>query len=137
MTIITPARFPNKSGNSNLLLGTKYCNTSSKIDKNIKYKLKILNWLFFLKVKKPITERTMYAYKWFVEMIKSGVIWGCKLKSLAVPIVLNIGDEEDFKGIVDLVKNVAIVWHEENYGSTFDVIYIPEDLKAEAEKLRG
>ena len=60
-----------------------------------------------------------------------------KLKSLAVPIVLNIGDEEDFKGIVDLVKNVAIVWHEENYGSTFDVIDIPEDLKAEAEKLRG
>ena len=36
-----------------------------------------------------------------------------KLKSLAVPIVLNIGDEEDFKGIVDLVKNKAIVWHEE------------------------
>ncbi len=60
-----------------------------------------------------------------------------KLKSLAVPIVLNIGDEEDFKGIVDLVKNVAIVWHEENYGSTFDVIDIPENLKAESEKLRG
>jgi elongation factor G len=60
-----------------------------------------------------------------------------KLKSLAVPIVLNIGDEEDFKGIVDLVKNVAIVWHEENYGSTWDVIDIPENLKAEAKKLRG
>ena len=60
-----------------------------------------------------------------------------KLQSLAVPIVLNIGDEEDFKGIVDLVKNVAIVWHEENYGSTWDVIDIPENLKAEAEKLRG
>ena len=60
-----------------------------------------------------------------------------KLKSLAVPIVLNIGDEEDFKGIVDLVKNVGIVWHEENYGSTFDVIDIPENLKVEAEKLRG
>jgi len=60
-----------------------------------------------------------------------------KLKSLAVPIVLNIGDEEDFKGIVDLVKNVAIVWHEDNYGSTFDVIDIPENLKVESEKLRG
>ena len=60
-----------------------------------------------------------------------------KLKSLAVPIVLNIGDEEDFEGIVDLVKNVAIVWHEDNYGSTWDVIDIPENLKAEAEKLRG
>ena len=60
-----------------------------------------------------------------------------KLKSLAVPIVLNIGDEEDFKGVVDLVKNVAIVWHEENYGSTWDVIDIPENLKAETKKLRG
>ena len=60
-----------------------------------------------------------------------------KLKSLAVPIVLNIGDEEDFKGIVDLVKNVAIVWHEENYGSTWDIIDIPENLKAETKKLRG
>ena len=60
-----------------------------------------------------------------------------KLQSLAVPIVLNIGDEEDFKGIVDLVRNVGIVWHEENYGSTFDIIDIPENLKAESKKLRG
>ncbi|MEC8403090.1 MAG: elongation factor G [Bacteroidota bacterium] len=59
------------------------------------------------------------------------------LKSNAVPIVLNIGDEEDFKGIVDLVKNRAIVWHDDNFGSTFDVIDIPEDLKDEAESLRG
>ena len=59
------------------------------------------------------------------------------LKSNAVPIVLNIGDEEDFKGIVDLVKNRAIVWHEENFGSTFDVVDIPDNLKDEAEKLRG
>ena len=60
-----------------------------------------------------------------------------KLGSKAVPIVLNIGDEEDFKGIVDLVKNVGIVWHDDNYGSTFDIIDIPEDLKDEAKKLRG
>ena len=59
------------------------------------------------------------------------------LKSNAVPIVLNIGDEEDFRGIVDLVKNRAIVWHDDNYGSTFDVIDIPEDLKEETEALRG
>ena len=37
MTIITPARFPNKSENSKLLLGTKYCKTSSATDKNIKW----------------------------------------------------------------------------------------------------
>ena len=59
------------------------------------------------------------------------------LKSNAVPVVLNIGDEEDFKGIVDLVKNRAIVWHDDNFGSTFDVIDIPEELKGEAETLRG
>ena len=59
------------------------------------------------------------------------------LKSNAVPIVLNIGDEEDFKGIIDLVKNRAIVWHDDEFGSTFDVVDIPEDLKYEAETLRG
>ena len=40
MAIITPAIFPNKSENSKLLLGIKYCNTSSTMDKNIKYILK-------------------------------------------------------------------------------------------------
>ncbi|MGB0973954.1 MAG: elongation factor G [Flavobacteriaceae bacterium] len=59
------------------------------------------------------------------------------LKSNAVPIVLNIGDEMDFKGIVDLVKNRAIVWHDDNYGSTFDVVEIPDELKEEARELRG
>jgi elongation factor G len=59
------------------------------------------------------------------------------LGSNAVPIVLNIGDEEDFKGIVDLVKNRAIIWHEEGMGATFDVVDIPEELKEEAKILRG
>ena len=59
------------------------------------------------------------------------------LKSNAVPIVLNIGDEEDFRGIVDLVKNRAIVWHDETQGATFDVIEIPEDMKEEARKYRA
>ncbi|RFN58671.1 elongation factor G [Marixanthomonas ophiurae] len=59
------------------------------------------------------------------------------LKSNAVPIVLNIGEEGDFKGIIDLVKNRAVVWHDETQGSTFDVIEIPEELKAEARKYRA
>ena len=59
------------------------------------------------------------------------------LGSNAVPIVLNIGDEADFKGIVDLVKNRAVIWHDESFGSTFDVVEIPEELKAEAKVLRG
>ncbi len=59
------------------------------------------------------------------------------LGSNAVPIVLNIGDEENFKGIVDLVKNRAVVWHEDSMGATFDIVDIPEDLKEEAHMLRG
>ena len=59
------------------------------------------------------------------------------LKSNAVPIVLNIGDEDEFKGIIDLVKNRAIVWHDQTQGATFDIIEIPEDLKEEARKYRA
>ena len=59
------------------------------------------------------------------------------LKSNAVPIVLPIGEEENFRGIVDLVKNQAIVWHEEKMGSTFDVIEIPDDMKAEVDEYRS
>jgi elongation factor G len=59
------------------------------------------------------------------------------LGSNAVPIVLNIGDEENFKGIVDLVKNRAIIWHEAGMGATFDVVDIPEELKEEAKLLRA
>jgi len=59
------------------------------------------------------------------------------LKSNAVPIVLPIGEEENFRGIVDLVKNQAIVWHEEKMGSTFDVIEIPDDMKEEVDEYRS
>ena len=59
------------------------------------------------------------------------------LGSNAVPIVLPIGDEADFRGVVDLVKNRAIVWHEETQGATFDVIDIPEELKEEAKEYRA
>jgi elongation factor G len=59
------------------------------------------------------------------------------LGSNAVPIVLPIGDEADFKGIIDLAKNRAIVWNEDSFGSTFDVIEIPEELKEEAAQYRA
>ena len=59
------------------------------------------------------------------------------LKSNAVPVVLPIGDEADFKGVVDLIKNRAIVWHDENFGSTFDVVDIPEEMKDDVKKYRG
>jgi len=59
------------------------------------------------------------------------------LGSNAVPIVLPIGEEGDFRGIVDLVRNRAIVWHDETQGATFDIIEIPEELKAEAKEYRA
>jgi len=59
------------------------------------------------------------------------------LGSNAVPIVLPIGDEADFKGVVDLVKNRAIVWHDENYGSTYDVIDIPAEMAVDVKEFRG
>ena len=59
------------------------------------------------------------------------------LGSNAVPIVINIGDEENFKGIVDLVKNRAIIFHDHTMGATFDVVEIPDELKEEAKELRG
>jgi translation elongation factor EF-G len=49
------------------------------------------------------------------------------LKSNAVAITLPF-EENDFKGIVDLVKNEAIVWHDDTQ-ATFDVVAIPEEMK--------
>ena len=59
------------------------------------------------------------------------------LKSNAVPIVLPIGEEADFRGVVDLIKNRAIVWHDDNFGSTFDIVPIPDDMKDEAHQYRA
>ena len=59
------------------------------------------------------------------------------LKSNAVAITLPIGDEADFKGVVDLVKNQAIVWHEESQGATFDIIDIPADMVDEVRQYRS
>ncbi len=59
------------------------------------------------------------------------------LKSNAVAITLPIGEEEDFKGVVDLVKNQAIIWHDETLGATFDIVPIPEDMKEEVHQYRA
>jgi elongation factor G len=59
------------------------------------------------------------------------------LGSNAVPIVLPIGDEGDFRGIINLVKNRAVIWHDETLGATFDVVDIPEDMKEETRKYRA
>src|SRR5574343_1880015 len=59
------------------------------------------------------------------------------LKSNAVAITLPIGEENDFKGVVDLVKNQAIIWHDETQGATFDIVPIPADMVDEVKQYRS
>ena len=53
-----------------------------------------------------------------------------------VSLVIPIGQEETFKGIVDLLKMKAIIWHDETQGAEFEIDEIPEDLKDEAQEWR-
>ena len=55
----------------------------------------------------------------------------------ANPIAVNlpIGAEETFKGVVDLIKMKAILWHDETLGAEYEVEDIPADMQAEAEEL--
>ena len=52
------------------------------------------------------------------------------------PVVIPIGAEESFKGVVDLIKMKAILWHDETMGADYDVEEIPANLQAEAEEWR-
>ncbi|MDD4054476.1 MAG: elongation factor G [Bacteroides sp.] len=51
-------------------------------------------------------------------------------------IVIPIGEEESFKGVVDLIKMKAILWHDETMGADYDVEEIPADLADEAQEWR-
>ncbi len=53
-----------------------------------------------------------------------------------IAIQIPIGAEENFKGVVDLIKMKAILWHDETMGAEYDVEDIPADLEAEAEEWR-
>jgi len=59
------------------------------------------------------------------------------LGSKAVPLQLPIGAEDNFTGVVDLIKMKGIIWHMETEGMTFDEIAVPDDMKAEAEEWRA
>ena len=59
-----------------------------------------------------------------------------RLKANPVPIVIPIGSEENFKGVVDLVKMKAILWDEESMGIKFDYHDIPSDLVDAANEWR-
>ncbi|QUX97792.1 elongation factor G [Marinomonas sp. CT5] len=59
-----------------------------------------------------------------------------RLGANAVPIQINVGAEEDFKGVIDLVLMKTIVWNEEDHGMTFTLEDIPAGLLDEAQKWR-
>ena len=59
-----------------------------------------------------------------------------RLKANVVPIQLNIGAEDDFKGVVDLINMRAIFWSESDQGLTFNSEDIPEDMRERCDALR-
>ncbi|MGL5030318.1 MAG: elongation factor G [Aeromonas sp.] len=75
-------------------------------------------------------DRTGANYLRCVEHIKT------RLKGVPVPLQLNIGAEENFKGVVDLVKMKAINWSEADQGVSFDYEEIPAELLEQAQEMR-
>jgi elongation factor G len=69
----------------------------------------------------------------FFEVVRQvRVVLGAK----PCPIQIPIGAEEKFKGVIDLVKMKAILWHDETMGAQYDVEEIPADLLEEAQEWR-
>ena len=59
-----------------------------------------------------------------------------RLGARPVPVQLTIGAEDQFKGVVDLIKMKAILWNEADQGMTFDYADIPADLRADCATMR-
>ena len=59
-----------------------------------------------------------------------------RLGANIIPIQYNIGAEEDFKGVIDLINMRAIYWNEDDQGLTFESKEIPEELQARTNELR-
>ncbi|MBF13496.1 MAG: elongation factor G [Legionellales bacterium] len=59
-----------------------------------------------------------------------------RMSARTVMLQMPIGAEENFKGVVDLIQMKAVYWHEDNYGSTFDLEDIPADMVDDADIAR-
>ncbi len=59
-----------------------------------------------------------------------------RLGAVPVPLQMTIGSEEDFKGVIDLVKNKAILWNEADQGMTFEYAEVPAELVDEVQEMR-
>jgi elongation factor G len=59
------------------------------------------------------------------------------LGSHALPLQINIGEDDNFKGVVDLINFKGIVWNEDDFGMTFKEVEIPSDIIEDARRLRS
>ncbi len=59
-----------------------------------------------------------------------------RLGANPVPLQMTIGAEEDFKGVIDLVKNKAILWSEDDQGMTFEYAEVPAELVEQVAQMR-
>ena len=58
-----------------------------------------------------------------------------RLGAIPVPLQMTIGAEEEFKGVVDLVKMKAVYWNDADQGMTFEYAEIPEDMIDECQEM--
>jgi len=75
-------------------------------------------------------DRTGANYLRVVEQLKT------RLGANPVPLQMTIGSEEQFKGVVDLIKMRAIIWNEADQGMTFTYEDVPADLVEQCKKMR-
>jgi elongation factor G len=59
-----------------------------------------------------------------------------RLDCNALPIQMTIGAEEEFVGVIDLIKSKAIIWNEEDRGTTFEYGPVPDDLIDQCDEMR-
>ena len=75
-------------------------------------------------------DRSGASFERVLEQIKT------RLGAKVIPIQWNIGAEDEFKGVIDLIKMKAVFWNEEDKGTTFELKDIPEELKDKAAEMR-
>ena len=75
-------------------------------------------------------DRTGADFAEAVQMMKD------RLGANAVPVQIPIGEGDMFRGVIDLVQNKAIIWHDHTQGATWDEIDVPADLKKDARHWR-
>lgn len=75
-------------------------------------------------------DRTGADYVKVIEQLRT------RLKANAVPIQMTIGSEEDFTGVVDLIKMKAVIWNQDDMGMTFTYEEIPAELQDQCEEMR-